>query len=367
MKLNKLFLLALLPISFLLNGCNDDLHLMADYKNITISYALLNPNDPVHYFKIYKGYLTEENAYVEAGNWENIYYPVDSIEVKLEEYNENGAMLRSALLDTTTMVDKEAGYFANPKQLLYYSTWELNNEYDYRLVIKNVNTGEEVYAQTDIVGNCKLNRPINQNPFNSKDNNGPRFVLTGDGSSSAKVLNVAVVDFYINFHYIEVDKNTQAVTHKSIRKKMNSSFKTPQSDGDVNFEGFTPNHLFQMLQQIEPNDNVVRYVDTVDGKPYFCILVEAWCANKEFQTYYNVATPNSSIVQDRLEYTNFVSADNTAYGLLASRNCCTRSFKFDNTNGNNNEDSLVNGSFTKHLGFDYYRNSPEYFEVTDSE
>lgn len=362
-KLNWLFVLALLPLSILFTRCDNKIDLSADYKNITISYALLNPNDPVHYFKIYKGFITDENAYVEASTWENIYYPVDSIEVRIEEYNDRGVLTRTAILDTTTQVTKEQGYFANPKQLLYFSKWTLNTEYSYRLVVKQVSTGKEIYAETNIVGNCKLNKPINQNPFNSKDNKGPKFVLTGDGSGSARLLNVAVADFYIVFHYIEVDKNTHQVVHKKVRKKMNSSFKTPQSDGDISYDDFTPRDLFSILQQqIKENDKVTRYVDTVGGKPYFCIEVQAYFANKEYQTYFNVATPNSSIVQDRLEYTNFVSSDNTAYGLLASRNCCVRTFKFDNTNGNYNEDSLVNGQFTKHLGFDYYRHSPEFFE-----
>lgn len=364
MTISKCLLLALLPILLLCSSCNDDLDLTADYKDISISYALLNINDPVHYFKIYRGYLTDDNAFVEAGNWDQIYYPVDSIEVRLEEYDDRGTMRRCAVLDTTTAVPKDDGYFANPKQLLYYSNWTLNKDYKYRLVIKHVNSGEEIYAQTDIVGNCKISKPANQNPFNSKDNTAPKFVLTGDGGGTARSNNAVVADFYITFYYIEVNKNTQEVVHKSISKKMNSSFKVPQSDGTINFDSFTSTDLFAMIKQyVEPNNNVVRYVDTVDGRPFFCLKIDAWTANKEFQTYHNVSTPSSSIVQDRLEYTNFVSENNNAYGLLASRNHCYRLFKFDNTNGNNNEDSLVKGSQTKNLNFDYYRNSPEFFEV----
>ena len=56
-----------------------------------------------------------------AGEWDNIYYPVDSIEVCLEEYRD-GQFLRSAVLDTTTAVPKNEGDFHNPKQLLYAST-----------------------------------------------------------------------------------------------------------------------------------------------------------------------------------------------------------------------------------------------------
>ena len=48
-----------------LHSCRP-LDLSAEYKDITISYAILNPNDEVHYFKVYKGFLTDGNAYEAA-------------------------------------------------------------------------------------------------------------------------------------------------------------------------------------------------------------------------------------------------------------------------------------------------------------
>ena len=73
------------------------LDLTADYKDISISYGILNVKDNVHYFKVYRGFITDDNSYVAASEWDNIYYPVDSIEVRLEEYN-NGKITRSAVL-----------------------------------------------------------------------------------------------------------------------------------------------------------------------------------------------------------------------------------------------------------------------------
>lgn len=360
----RLFLL-LLPAAILLGSCKDQLDLTADYKDITISYGIINVQDPIHYFKIYKGYLTDENSLVQASDWNNIYYPVDSIEVRLEEYNENGALTFSDILDTTTVIPKNEGYFANPRQLLYYSTHQLDPEKKYRLVIKRLNTGKEVYAETLPVGTCKMTRPIDQNPFNSKDDNGPKFLVTGEGSSSAKDKHAAICDFYLTFHYLEIDKTTGERSHKSLTRKMNASYRTPQSDGDIYFDGFKPTTLLRFLEEhIPENDNVVRYIDSLDGLPYFCLEIEAWLANDHFRIYQQVANPNTSIVQNRLEYTNFVSDDNDAYGLLASRSSVRRVFKFDNTNGKHNEDSLVRGSITGKLNFDFYRNSPEFIDLS---
>ncbi len=358
MKFSHYLLALLLPVILLCTSCNEKINLMADYKDITISYAVLNVNDSVHYFKIYRGYQTEDNAYVEASNWEQIYYPVDSIEVRLEEYTTNGALQRSAVLDTTTSVERNAGYFANPKQLLYYSTWKLNEAYKYRLVVKNVNNGKEIYAETEIVGNCMISKPYNQNPFNCTSDHAPLYqIVSEDGSLRDK--NVAVADMYLIFHYVEINKQTKAVTHKTISKKMNASYLTPQSDGSISFDGFSAKDLLLAIKEnVKPNDNVIRYVDDIDGRPFFCLEVQAWLATKDFQIYHNVAAPTTSLVQDRLEYTNFVSPDNNAYGFLASRNSCRSIYKFDNSESKYNEDSLVKGSITKGLNFDYYRNRP---------
>ena len=153
-----------------LSGCHDKPNLIADYKDVTISYGVLNINDDIHYFKIYKGFITEDNALVEAGNWDNVYYPVDSIQVRLEEYM-NGVRTYGEILDTTTMVSKEDGFFPSPKQLLYYSEMKLKPEATYRLVIHRVNTGEEVYAETVMVNDFSIRIPMNSWNFNQADEN----------------------------------------------------------------------------------------------------------------------------------------------------------------------------------------------------
>ena len=66
-------------------------------------------------------------------------------------------------------------------------------------------------------------------------------------------------------------------------------------------------------------------------------------------------------MQNSLEYTNFVSENESAYGLLGSRNYSYVDLKMDDTFGHN-EDTLVNSPRTKRLNFRYYRESPEFPE-----
>lgn len=349
MKRTLVNILLLTLSALMLHQCKP-IDLTADYKDITVTYGILNKKDKVHYFKVYRGYITDGNAYEVAGEWDQIYYPVDSIEVRLEEY-QNGHCTRSAVLDTTTMIPKNEGDFHNPKQLLYYSDWELDEESTYKLVIRRHTSGDEIYAQTLLVGDFSIRRPMVS--WNMNSENPYRIIF----STSE---NAAMYDIYLTFYYIEVDNGTKAVVHKQISRKLNGDYIRATSGPEVIFTGFTPQSFFTtILQGIETNPNVTRYIDSVAGKPYYCMRLTAWAADNNYLTYREVSTPGGSIVQNRQEYTNFVSENETAYGLLASRNYAIADLTFDNTSGHN-EDTLVWSPRTRHLNFDYYRNSPEF-------
>jgi len=272
----------------------------------------------------------------------------------LEEYM-NGVRTYGEILDTTTMVPKKEGYFPSPKQLLYYSEMKLKPEATYRLVVQHVGTGEEVYAETVMVGDFTIRIPMNSWNFNLSDqDNNPinapiRFY---------QAENASAYDIYLTFYYAEVDKETKAVTHKSLTKRLTSSVWYASASSNENvYPNFAPKTFFTYIaQSLQPNDRVVRYMDAIDSKPYYCFRMQIWAVSDEYMKYVDAASPNQSIVQDRVIYTNFVSDNQNAYGFLASRNCCTRDLMMSATD--HNEDSLVKGSITGHLGFDYYRNSP---------
>lgn len=333
-------------------ACNDKPDLTADYKDISIAYGVLNPDEEIHYFKIYKGFITDGNALVEAGNWENVYYPVDSIEVRLEEYR-NGTRIHGEILDTTTAKPKDDGFFPSPKQLLYYSDMKLNPESTYRLVIRHVNTGEEVYAETPLVSNFTIRSPVNSWNMNLEKTFPIRFY---------EAENAAAYDLYLTFYYVEVNQKTGAVEHKSLTRHLNSSPLRAIPGGSENsYQNYVPSTIYTFLEQnITPDPDVVRYIDAVDNQPYKCLRLQVWAVNDVYMNYLDAATPNQSIVQDRQVYTNFVSDNHNAYGILASRISTQRDLMMSSLE--HNEDSLVLGSHTRNLGFDYYRNSPLFLE-----
>lgn len=334
----------------MLQQCRE-LDLTADYKDITISYGILNPYDDVHYFKVYRGFITDGNALVEAGDWDKVYYPVDSVEVRLEEYK-NGKIVRSAVLDTTTAVPREEGYFPNPKQLLYYSDWKLDKDAVYRLVIHRNTTGDEVYAETLTVGDFNISNPKYDWNMNLNQEGYPiRF---------DQAENAAMYDVYLTFYYIEVDNATGAIEHKQLSKRLNGDYIRAATSSNITFNSFIPKTFFTtIIQAIETNPSVTRYIDAIDGNPYRCIRLIVWAGDKNYLNYREVATPNSSVVQNQLEYTNFISENESAYGLFASRSYSYKDLIMENTTGHS-EDTLVNSPLTKRLNFGYYRNSPEF-------
>ncbi len=347
----KLCLITFLTaLSILNNGCQQQIDLTAEGKNISFTYAIIDRSDDRHYFKIYKGFLTDENAFVQAGDWGNVYYHPDSIEVRLEEYNAAHTLLRTQVLDTTTSIPKDEGYFPSPKQLLYYSDWILDEENTYRLVIHHKNSGEEVYAETPIAGHFSLRRPTNSWNMN---------LMTPYSIQFYPSANAAAYDLLMTFAYIEVDNTTGEITHKSFTRRLNSDLiHTPSTTSQVSYSAFTPHDFYRIIaQSIQPNPNVTRYIDAIDNQPYRCLRLSVWSATQDFLYYKEVSTPSSSIVDNRLEYTNFISSDENAYGLLASRTSTYVDLMLDNSQGHN-EDSLVLGAQTRALNFGYYRNSP---------
>ncbi len=346
----KRFITLMLPLLLFGSSCNRHIDMSADYKDISFSYAILDVNDSLHYFKIYKGFLTDENAYVQASDWNNIYYPIDSIEVRLEEYNSAHTLLRSQVLDTTTIVPKDSGIFASPRQLLYYSDWKLKEECIYRLVIHHNDSGEESYAETPIVNHFSIRRPTSSWNMNLMQPYGIQFYQSD---------HAACYDLLLTFAYIEVDTTTGAIEHKSFTRRLNSDLiRTPSAAGIVSYSSFTPHDIFRYIAQYIPvKPHVVRYIDAIDGNPYRCIRLSVWAASQDYLYYQQVSTPSSSIVDNRLEYTNFISSDENAYGLLASRTSTHVDLMINNSQ-DHSEDTLVLSPTTRALNFGYYRNSP---------
>lgn len=326
-------------------SCKPDVNLTSDYQDVTVVYGLLNPLDRYQYIKIYKGYLTKDNALVWAQDLDNISYYND-ITVKLEEYypeSAGGQLRETYTLDTVMSIPKNYGTFASPTQVLYRMKRSIREGFRYRLVIENKNTGRVVTSETTTISNMSFNIPLGTSQSISTINLNKDDPWSVGFKVNSWPENAYAVDAYVTFRYIEKNKVTGDTVHKAVRDVC----VTP---GFImgNETSFKPSVIYRILQEnIEVNDNVWRFPDT-----YECIDIKLWACDQVYYTYYKTAQPSSSIVQDRVNYTNIEANDNMALGFFASRTYYKRIFRLDVIN--HNEDSLAHGQWTKNLNFRPY-------------
>lgn len=235
-------------------------------------------------------------------------------------------------LDTTTSISREAGDFASPKQLLYTFTYPLRDDAMYLLRITNKETGRVVTAQTLLVSSFRINAPnVAQLNITNATPNPIKF-------SDAE--NAAAYDIYQYFYYIERDKTTLQETEKYVKRKINSSML------NTNSINYVPASIFTAISSnVKPNSNVERFL-----KSDSCIKFEVWGVNDELLKYVQVNTPSSSVVLDRLHYTNIKTDDNLTAGILGSRKKAESWYQINQIS----QDSLVYGSQTRNLGFHYF-------------
>jgi len=143
-----LVFLASLLLSSLFTSCSKDFEINDDYKDITIVYGLLNPNDSLSYIRIEKAFLTNGDIYQTAQIPDSNLYP-NKLEVKLYDNNGN----KVVTFDTITIYNKEEGIFYAPIMQVYYAKTKLllNDNDEYTLKIKNPKTGEEQTAKTKLI------------------------------------------------------------------------------------------------------------------------------------------------------------------------------------------------------------------------
>jgi hypothetical protein len=363
MKKIRIFKLAcfIALTSILLTSCKPKVDLISDYRDVTVVYGLLNPLDQQHYIKIYKGYLTKDNALVWARDLDNISYYND-ITVKLEEYlpeSAGGTLHYTFTLDTVMSIPKNYGVFASPTQVLYRvketGSHSIHEGYRYRLVIENKKDGSVVTAETTTLKDFYFNIPQG-----GQEGSVSSFLWYKDDpwtvGTKSLPQNACAVDAYMTFRYIEKNKYTLDTVHKSIKDiRLTTGFVYG------NTAAFRQSSVLRIIgENIEPNDDVWRYADdngrgTQGGEKRNCLDIKLWACDEVYYKFYKTAQPSSSIVQDRVPYDNIGSSDDLNLGFFASRTYKVRRFSVYNTDDyKRNEDSLIHGQWTKNLNFRPY-------------
>ena len=342
------FFLFLGCLLFLFQACKPDFDLNAPYKDVPVVYGILDLTDSIHYIKIYKGFQSNGNVFVDARNPDSIYYAKDDITVVLQEYEDDKWTGRTIPFVITHDFPRDSGMFYFDKERIIYRNEypeRLSVDMNYKLRIENKKNGNIVEGTTPIVGGNFRIKTLPGTPYNmlAKDISVP-FSAAKNATNGYEI--------HVNFKYFEVDKKTNEVVKidKIVKNIGPQIGREPEYDQvrDEYSQSFSPTFYDDIAGLLKVNSSVVRYPGSPDGvNPSSCIEIEGWAAAEDLVSFLLSNQPTSSFVQINYKYTN-LTANSLVFGVLSSK---TKSPTVVFLPTDASFDSLVKGSKTRHLGF----------------
>jgi hypothetical protein len=287
-------------IGVLFFGCSTDFDINANWKDITIVYGLLNQKDSIHYIKINKAFLGEGDILTMAQNPDSSSYG-NNLEVRIDEYDGN-SFQKSFYLDTTTVYNKEPGVFYYPKQILYKFVGTLNENFEYRLFIKNKLTGKEITSKTILVKNFSISSPNTGIAFNPAYNNFSPIKVKWYPAINGKRYQV-----FLRFTYSERPLAATDSVFNSIDYNIGTIQSSSISSDDIILEYYGQSFYDFLYSKLTKDQTLYRWASKAE--------VFIYVAGSELNTYMEVTEPSSSIVQEKPSYTNI----NGGIGIYSCR------------------------------------------------
>lgn len=301
-------------ISVVFIGCENELDIAADWQELAIIYAGLDPKSDTQFVRIQRAYLDERlGALNFSSEPDSLYF--SKLDVTLDEFH-NGAYSRTiglSKIDASLVGrEKEEGVFTSDVNYLYYTEEEIKapnafNDYMYVITIKNPETGYNCTARTPAVGNAELSQPINDFIDELKIRN------TEDHTIVAKYQegkNARSYDLVMQIRVEEINRaDTSKRTTKLLEWKMLSEKKTRSISG-YNPAAFlvTSASFFSTIgAQLVPDQTIYRRLVDFD--------MHLYGISEEIYNYINVNKPSIGIVQKKPEYTNVTNG----FGIFGSR------------------------------------------------
>ena len=317
----KTLFFTLIALGILFQSCSTDIDLYADYKDITVVYGLLNPNQDTNYVKINKAFLGPGNANEIALIADSCNYPrkLDSriIEYSAPHNTNSFTRTRVITLDTMTIHDKDTmGAFYAPDQLVYYTTEKIkaNNDYHHYQYELEIDRGDTILnAFTNIVGGSTFGIP--QAVLNLSSNS-PLGVIKWYPCPYASIYDVSV-----QFRYYELGPTNDSVLHCvnwtiGTYPLLNLALELGTYSISYNTINF-----YQNLAHEIGNDSL-KNVERLIAEPSLTVKISA--GGEELYNFISVNGPSSSIVQSVPDYSNI----NGGYGVFSSRTSIEKKMRF---------------------------------------
>lgn len=143
-------------------GCRNDFSLEADYQDVPVAFAYLNPDDDRHFVRVEKAFLESGgNAEAIAAIPDSIYYGAEDATVILENISSNESREMERVDARDYGLNRTDGIFAQTPNIAYTLTDDelrLAGGNKIRLTIQRPGEADAV-AETDLIPALEITRP----------------------------------------------------------------------------------------------------------------------------------------------------------------------------------------------------------------
>lgn len=295
-KFTKIKLLILISTTIFLIQCKKDFDVNDNWKDISVVYGLLNSTDSVHYIRLSKAFLGDQDAYVMAQVSDSLYY--QNATVKIEE-RINGSLTNTyncVKIDTI----REDGIFAH-NNVVYRAIGNLstNSNALYKLVI-NANDNE-ISSETALIQDFTvypINNPVSMSATTNK------LSIVWNTPPMGRLYETVVRFFYY-------DITATDTTKKYLDIPLGSKTSNTKEGGEsMSTELIGSNFLYTVANTMPNNPQLIKRV-VAKGS----IEVRISVGSDDMYTYIQVTQPSSGIVSEKPAYSNI----SNGLGLFSSR------------------------------------------------
>jgi hypothetical protein len=292
----KFPLILILLLTIIFTQCKNDFEVNENWQDITVVYGLLNSKDSIHYIRVNKAFLGDQDAFVMAQVSDSIYYK--NITVTLEEWV-NSSLSRTIALQKDTTLPKDPGIFASNNNIIYKTNAILNPSAIYKLVI--LENGKEITSETTLLQDFSiLNLP------------GQASLYTSTGGLNIKWRTAPEEKLYevsVWFYYYEITATDTIKDSLEIKLPGQTS---PSLAGGVELETELKGieFLSNVGLKIHQNTNVIKRVVAQKS-----IGIHFMVGSDDMYTYMQVNAPATGIVSEKPAFSNI----NNGIGLFSSR------------------------------------------------
>lgn len=343
--MKKKFGVLIFVSTLLFSGCSTDFDVVGDWKETIVVYGLLDQSQPKQYIKINKAFLGKGNAFEYAQVKDSVQF-ANSLSVTLKKIK-NGNEVASYDLSQDNTIPKNPGDFYGPDQAnAIYSFISnpnpgtsgsnlLTDDSQYKLIIRNNETGTEVTSQTSLVkdfGNLTFpSSGVGVASIIYKDNLTYAYQIKLNSAANARIYQVV-----IRLNY--VDSTTAGNVSKQL-DWIQTQKTTDNLDGgqEMNFSFVGQDYMRFIGASLTNLDGLYG---RIPGK----FEIKVVSAADDLNTYINVNKPSTGIIQEKPEYTNITNG----LGIFSARFNKT---PFSKPLSSVTIDTLSGGQYTKCLKF----------------